>query len=168
VDDADDADDGVFARSDGASSARARSATAAARERSVTGAGGRDRGISSALGLSSARARGATFVVPEGRPGDIEGFLEKKQGGKEGKSSTMFGLVSVTLTSNPNPEQGGKEGRSSTMFGLVSAAHEGVSSRGELELARAPPRFPPRFGGFKRRRAPAYLPYLERRRAPAC
>ena len=67
VDDDDEEEDFRHARERAASSARAR-------------------------GASSARARGTTFIVPEGRPGDVEGYLEKKQGGKEGKSSTIFGL----------------------------------------------------------------------------
>jgi hypothetical protein len=58
--------------------------------KSTKGGGGRDRGESSARGraVSGAGVRGRGVTMASG--GNLEGWLEKKQGGKEGKSTGLF------------------------------------------------------------------------------
>ena len=100
LDDDDDADDEL----DESGKVRDRSATAAPSSRDrgkstalgVLGAAlGRDRGKSTSgpTSAGAARDRGASTAVRDaGRVGDFEGYLEKKQGGKDGRSTSLFGL----------------------------------------------------------------------------
>mmetsp|Transcript_52255 Transcript_52255/g.135467 ORF Transcript_52255/g.135467 Transcript_52255/m.135467 type:complete len:421 (+) Transcript_52255:20-1282(+) len=92
--DDDDDDDDEF---DAEGNMRDRSATTA-RSRSTTFGGlslGRDRGKSS--GVVGRDRAASSLISPEGRPGDIEGWLEKKQGGKEGRSTSFLGKFDKQL-----------------------------------------------------------------------
>ena len=78
-------DDGEFSDDEMACVGRDRTKSTKGRDRGVSGHG-RDRGV------SGQGRRGSASGVIMSDNGALEGWLEKKQGGKEGKSSGLFGL----------------------------------------------------------------------------